>query len=54
MINLSNKFEFYILTHHDDMKGYTKYQKWHGLGKSAISQESWEIGPFDGAHTSSY
>jgi len=31
MINLGTKFEISISTHYEDMKGYTKYQKWDGL-----------------------
>jgi len=31
-INLCTKFELSISTHYKDMKGYTKYRKWGGLG----------------------
>jgi len=32
MINISTKFEVYISTHHEDMKGDTKCRKWGGFG----------------------
>jgi len=31
-INLSIKFEVFISTHYEDMKGDKKYQKWGDLG----------------------
>jgi len=41
MTNLHNKFEVFMFTHYEDMKGNAKYRNWGRLG-TRVTQGHWQ------------